>query len=168
MIAENCVFDAGDVDAILVVNDGDKQRFRFTPAELRKQIHACDVQASVCRTFGEDGWGLLYADLTDAMGLALDILSTYQPKPSSYTPRPGREPLDISAIKARNDIVTIAERYTQLRKSGRNFTGKCHCTIPGASRSPSTRRISRGGAFIVARRKVTAAMLSALSCASTT
>ncbi len=116
------VFDAGDINAILVVWDGDKQRLRFTPAELRKQIHAADVDASVCRTFGEDDWAFVFADLKGAMELALDILLSNQPKAA---PRPGRQTIDVQAVKANIDIVAVAERYTRLRKSGQNFNGLC-------------------------------------------
>lgn len=37
----------------------------------------------------------------------------------------GRQRIDAADVKARVDIVDIAGRYTFLKKSGRNFSGKC-------------------------------------------
>lgn len=117
------IFDGRDIDHILTMPDGETVNvYRFTPTELRRQIHACDVQAAVCLQFGEDDWAAIYEDLKRTMGLALDILISDQPKTKG---RPGKESIDIAALKARNDIVDVAARYTTLRKSGQNFTGLC-------------------------------------------
>lgn len=51
-----------------------------------------------------------------------------QPRPEA-----GGKRIDIEALKSRLDIVAEVERYTKLRKSGRNFTGLCplhHDTSP--------------------------------------
>lgn len=40
-------------------------------------------------------------------------------------PSPSDVRIDIQELKARNDIVETAERYTTLRKAGRNFVGCC-------------------------------------------
>lgn len=45
-----------------------------------------------------------------------------QNKPQST---PARGKIDVDTIKAKSDIVTVIENYTELRKSGKNFTGRC-------------------------------------------
>ena len=122
MHADCCIFDASDIDALLTMADGESTVLRFTPAELRHQIHAAEVESSVCRTFGEDAWAFVYADLADAMRIASDILLSTQRKPA---PRPGHDSIDMQAIKSRADILNVAERYTKLHKSGARFSGKC-------------------------------------------
>lgn len=110
------VFDSGDIDYLL--NQFDLQG-------LRRQMHACDVQASVCRTFGEDDWSDFYADLKSAMELAVDILYSMRTRLLA-TPRPGqKEVIDVEIVKQRNDVVSVVGRYTQLRKSGSRFNAKC-------------------------------------------
>jgi hypothetical protein len=116
------IFDKDDISALLTMSDLDKTVLRFTPAEMRRQIHAAEVNESVCRTFGEDAWAFVYEDLGKAMALALDVLRSQQPKPKSM---PGRARVDVAALKERSDIVEVAGRYTTLRKAGARFVGAC-------------------------------------------
>lgn len=112
-----------DIELILNMEDGNKgQRRRFTPSELRREIHSCEIKASVHRTFGEDDWFYFYEQLGNSMRQALKMLTDNTPVKT--TPINGRL-FDIESIKRRVDILNIAERYTALRKSGQTFIGKC-------------------------------------------
>lgn len=117
------LFDNRDIELIISMPDGAKNtRNRFTPIELRQQINSCEIQAAVCRTFGNDDLSFFYSELAVAMQQGLKILLGKQPK---ATARVNGEFIDINFIKSNNDILNIAERYTKLRKTGKTFTGKC-------------------------------------------
>jgi hypothetical protein len=67
---------------------------------------------------------LYYRDYTDCCRLAIQILNSYK-SPEKAEKKPVSNSFDISGIKSATDIVTIAEKYTRLIKSGRYYTGLC-------------------------------------------
>jgi hypothetical protein len=97
--------------------------------ELRHEIHEADIQARVSElylgtAFEYDECRFPWVDYSAVCRESITIIQEYtrqHPLPAL----PGKR-IDIAGIKARNDIVTVAEGYTQLRKSGHNrFTGQC-------------------------------------------
>jgi hypothetical protein len=116
-------FTAEDIDAILVVDDGTgKTLYRFTPAELRREIDHAGDNRSLCLASGQDDDMLFWDELEGALKEAMDMLLYCQPKPA---PWPGRNHIDVQSVKAHSDIVAVAERYTKLHKSGPRLVGKC-------------------------------------------
>jgi len=109
-------FDASDID-YLVLN--------FTPQDLRREIMNAQIQIAVCRAFGEDEGERYWLEFERAARSALEtrVWLESSSKPKTY---PGQR-LDPQAIKDRADIVSLIERYTRLRRSGRNFLGCCPC-----------------------------------------
>jgi hypothetical protein len=111
-----------DIDLILYMNDGHKKVYRFTPAELRKQIHQCKINIGVSQCFGEDEVSSFYKWFSELLRNALLVLIANQSKsPQNQLIKL----VNIEYLKLRIDIVEIASRYVNLRKSGRNFTGLC-------------------------------------------
>lgn len=107
---------------ILGADDIDFLVGHFSLPELRRQAHASDVDAAIARNGDEIELALYYDDVAAAMRLAADILISSRPKPQ---PIPGRQRIDVAALKETVDIVSIAERYTRLKKAGGRFEGKC-------------------------------------------
>lgn len=94
-------------------------------SQLRHEIHAAEVRASVAKAYrsteyqaSEDlfPWDY-YADA------CRETIRTTQHREPKTRQAHGR--IDTKAIKARNDIVTVIEQYTKLRKAGKNFKGCC-------------------------------------------
>lgn len=92
----------------------------LTVPQLRREIHHAEASARVAEQI--DGDLFPYRDFIWACRQAIKDMqqaaAKRQPKPL-----PGR--VDVATIKERVDIVAIVERYTQLRKSGSRFMGKC-------------------------------------------
>lgn len=105
------IFDAGDIDHLVR---------RFNLAELRHEAHQANIQAAVCRTFGEDDWEDFYRDYQASCELAIDVTLSCQPKPKHSAGR-----VDIRQVKGALDIVAIASHYTTLRNSGNRFIARC-------------------------------------------
>jgi hypothetical protein len=130
------VFDASDIDALLLMNDGSEYVWRFTPDSLRREIHAADVGSSVARFFGEDDWADTCVELASAMRLALEIVLWLGSPPKAVErKRESRGWVDVAKVKAGVDIVELARKYTVLKKSGRSYFGKC--PIHADMRTPS-------------------------------
>ncbi len=104
------IYDAGDINYL--VN-------HFSIPELRKERHQCEVAIAV-----EEQFDTAKADQARAflalLNESMDVAVATTPKPK---PIPGH--VDVEAVKARLDIVSVVERYTPLRKSGKNFIGRC-------------------------------------------
>ncbi len=66
----------------------------------------------------------LSAPLSDYLQCCRQAIEWQRQSRNKSTPAPVRGKIDIEAIKARNDIVSVIEGYTKLRKSGKNFTGR--------------------------------------------
>ncbi len=88
--------------------------------QLRKEIHNTDIQQSVARCFGEDTEAFYWEDFGKACELALGIQKASQPKVEA---REGR--FSVKATKEAHDIVDVINRYTKLRKAGKEYIGKC-------------------------------------------
>lgn len=106
--------DASDVD-YLVMN--------FTSQELRREIANAQLEAAVATAFGEDEAERYWREFSRAAQSAMEVRQWLDSGKRTKT-YPGRR-LDPQAIKARMDIVALVERYTTLRKGGKNFTGCC-------------------------------------------
>jgi hypothetical protein len=109
------MFDADDVEYLLN---------RFDLLEIKEMIHNAEIQSAVYRTFGEDNKAYYYFDFISAANLAIDILRSRLPIPPPVQLYNGVK-IDIETIKGRNDIVSVAERYTTLKKSGNRYSGRC-------------------------------------------
>ena len=104
------IFDADDVDYLI---------FNLSEHQLKKELRHAELEALISAYY-EDGWEFYYTDYASAVRLALDSIQMRKPKPS-----PIKGGIDIEAIKAQHDIVSVVEKYTQLRKVGNRFSGKC-------------------------------------------
>ena len=105
------LFDASDVGYLAT---------HLTPEQIRKEIHNADIQQGVARCFGEDDDITYWEHFGKACELALDIQKASQPK---VEVREGR--FSVKAVKEAHDIVDIINRYTKLRKAGKEYIGKC-------------------------------------------
>lgn len=99
----------------------------FNIAHLRHEISQANIKAYVSEQFADTPYeGKNPFPWSDYAGACREAVSTIQehnkkkPKPEVSGKR-----IDIEALKSRLDIVNEVERYTKLRKSGRNFTGLC-------------------------------------------
>lgn len=98
-----------DVDIFYLANT-------LSPAQLRQEIVSAEVQANLS---DEDHFP--WTDYSAACREAIAWLRESRAKP----PPAISHWIDAGAIKAQNDIVDIIERYTRLRKAGRNLIGCC-------------------------------------------
>jgi hypothetical protein len=94
-------------------------------AQIRREISRAEVRESVAEIYrGTEfetpddlfPWGNYAAVCRKAIEFIRQSATKTQPSPGK---------VDVEVIKARNDIVTIIEGYTKLRKAGKNFTGRC-------------------------------------------
>lgn len=97
----------------------------FDIPQLRREIHNAEINAKVDAIWH----GTEYADTHPFPWLYFadccrEAIEWIQAKKPVSQPIPGRF-IDTVAIKAKNDIVAVIERYTGLKKTGRNFKGRC-------------------------------------------
>jgi len=97
----------------------------FNGVELRREIHKAEINTAISNTYIGTEYQLdadlfAWADYVDICKQAIEQQRQSTPKQTSITGY-----IDIEAIKAKNDIVTVIENYTKLRKAGENFTGCC-------------------------------------------
>jgi hypothetical protein len=105
------------------VNDEDYLILNFTPRELRDEIAHADIRAAAAEALGEDQEAAYWLEFAEAARSALDIAVWFRSAPRSKT-YPGKR-VDPKAVKERVDLAAIVERYTQLRRAGRNLVGRC-------------------------------------------
>lgn len=110
----NVIFSAGDID-YLVLNFSENQ-LKYERWRAGLEIHSCHTWSEL-----EKDW-FFWFDYHKAVELALEIIQSNKPKPQ---PIPGRITVDIEAVKQRNDIVSVIDKYTPLKKAGSRFTGRC-------------------------------------------
>jgi hypothetical protein len=108
------IFDADDINYLVR---------HFSAIEFRQEKHWAEIQVAVCRNYGEDDWEAVWEDYGKACELAIDIILSDEPKIYTVNRRYNR--IDAKKIKEQIDIVAVAERYTHLIKSGKNFKGLC-------------------------------------------
>ena len=111
MVEKRVIFDADDIEYLITY---------LQPEQLRKEIHHAEIERAVAMQFGEDDNVFWWEDYGKACELALDVQRSNRPK------RQLREgALSIQDVKEANDIVDVVSRYTDLRKGGKEYTGKC-------------------------------------------
>lgn len=103
-------FDAGDVDYLAA---------HLTPKQLRKEVHHASAERGACRCLGLDE-EYYWEDFGKTCELALDIQRASQPKVEG---REGR--FSVRVVKEAHDIVDVIGRYTELRKAGKEYIGRC-------------------------------------------
>ena len=108
------IFSARAID-YLVLN--------FPESQLKHERWRAGLEIHSCQTWPEleKDW-FFWFDYHKALDLAIEIIQSNKPKPK---PIPGRINIDIEAVKQRNDIVSVIEQYTPLKKAGSRFTGRC-------------------------------------------
>jgi len=94
-------------------------------SQIRESIRECETKAAVARQFAgtefeDDNDRFPWNELKECLERALDRKKANR---TTTPPKPGR--VDPQAVKQQNDIVSVIERYTRLRKSGQRFSGKC-------------------------------------------
>ncbi len=99
---------------------------RFTLVGLRVELHHAEAELTAALAFEgtpyDDGSAGYWQEYRDIVAEAINWKKQCAPKPS---PAPAQGYLDARIIKERTDIVEVAERYTQLRKTGKRFIGWC-------------------------------------------
>ncbi len=98
---------------------------QLSGAQLRREILSAEVKAAVAEMFHDTEYQTA-DDLfphRDYANCCREAIRWQQNRKPKIKPQPGQ--IDVSAIKSRCDIVSTIEQYTRLRKSGRNFTGRC-------------------------------------------
>lgn len=113
------------IDAIVhpfTHSDVDYLQSHLSVRQLRRDIHAADIQHSVSRALGEEPffpW--------DKWQLCCKLALKFQLLSQAPVPRESNNchSFDIQEIKRAADIVSIIGQYTTLRKSGRNYIGLC-------------------------------------------
>lgn len=112
--------DSMYINAIFSANDIDYMVQHFSENQLKKEKRVAESNAKNQNALLSDDEAYYYQEYADALSLALEIIKSNKCVPK---PQPGR--IDIEAVKRSNDIVNVIERYTQLRKSGNRFMGRC-------------------------------------------
>lgn len=104
---------------ILTAHDVDYIVKSFPTAEIRDCIKTAwkhlNAETEWC-------WRAYYKDFILACKLAVTILQTYEPKPTKIS---NKKHVDVESLKAKNDILDIAGRYTKLNRAGANYRGLC-------------------------------------------
>lgn len=97
----------------------------LTPQQLRWEIHLAHTRQALANQWlgtryehPEDRFP--HQEYAKACLEALKIVRSQRPNP-----QPIRGRINVEELKARTDIVEVVERYTTLRKAGKNFTGCC-------------------------------------------
>jgi hypothetical protein len=88
--------------------------------QLLLEIHNAEVQEGVSKTWAEDNDAFYWREFGKACRAALDIQKSREPQRAV---RPGQ--VSIAATKERTDIVEVVSHYTDLRNSGKEYTGCC-------------------------------------------
>ena len=89
--------------------------------QLRHEIHHAGIEEGVARCFGEDYNELWWSEYGKTCKIALSKLLSNKPEVKL---REGQ--ISVKAVKVEYDIVEVINRYTELRKSGRNqYYGRC-------------------------------------------
>ena len=102
-------------------NDAEYLAAIFSLKQLRAEIYKADIEAAVARQFDEEESEAYWRQYLSTAKEAIELAKTTAPK-AKYR---GTGFIDIPTLKAKLDIVEIANQYTDLKKSGRNFTGLC-------------------------------------------
>lgn len=93
---------------------------------LREFQHNAEVKRSVARMQGDDLAEDLWDWSAELSRMAISFRQYADAVEAAKRP-PGKRGrrINYEAIKQANDIVTFAERYTRLRKSGNRLVGQC-------------------------------------------
>lgn len=97
----------------------------LTTSQIRESIDNCEIRIAVAKCvegsdMEDEADRFPWNELRECLERALKLKKAGR----TVTPsKPGR--IDLEAVKQRNDIVTVIERYTRLRKSGSRYSGKC-------------------------------------------
>lgn len=109
-LVNTAIFDMDDVD-YLVKN--------FTSDKLRQEV----LSANAALQFDDSGYWQQYAELAEC---ALKIKRQEEAAARAARPVPSYHgQISAEDIKSRLDIVNLIEQYTELRKSGQRFSGRC-------------------------------------------
>ena len=87
---------------------------------LRREISAADIQIAIA--CNDTPIISFYEQYKPMCLLAIGLIKFIDIVPKS---QPGTASIDIVALKRNTDIVAVAERYTELKKTGTDFTGHC-------------------------------------------
>jgi len=92
----------------------------LTSEQLKKELRKADIQYGLSRLFAENDEEHYWKGFKEACQLALDIQKSRRPK---IEVREGQ--FSVRAIKEAHDIVDVIGRYTDLRKAGKEYVGRC-------------------------------------------
>ena len=100
--------------------DVDYLASHLTTEQLRREIHNADIQEGVARLFAKDEDATYWHEFGQACQLAMNAQRSNRPKREV-----GKGQLSVGAIKDAHDIVDVISRYTDLRKVGKEYIGRC-------------------------------------------
>lgn len=92
----------------------------LTRDQLRKEIHNAEVRRGVSMCWAEDAEVIYWREFGKVCREALEVQRSRQPKVEA---RFGE--LSVRAVREAHNIVDIVGQYTELRKAGTEYTGKC-------------------------------------------
>jgi len=104
-------FDAEDVGYMAT---------NLTPEQLQKEVHSAELKQGIARLWAKDDDVIYWKLFKEACQRALEIQRARHPR---VRVRAGK--FSVRAIKESHDIVDVIGRYTDLRKMGKEYIGKC-------------------------------------------
>lgn len=88
--------------------------------QLRRERHTAEIEQGVARMWAKDDDLIYWREFGKACLRALEIQRARDPQAKVR-----RGEVSVQAIKERHDIVDVVGRYTNLRKAGKEYIGKC-------------------------------------------
>ena len=88
----------------------------FTVEQLRKHIENADINLAIARCFGTDDEVEYQEAFLRQYNAALEVIKARKPKVSI---QPGH--FSVRAIKEASNIIEVINRYTKLRKTGKEY-----------------------------------------------
>lgn len=109
-----------DLDVFILAN-------RFSMPELRHELRQAEIKAKVAEQYADTQYQTridLFPWL-DYAAACHEALTWQKETGVKHHPKKLRHHQNAEIIKSKSDILATIEQYTQLRKSGKNFTGCC-------------------------------------------
>lgn len=88
--------------------------------QLLREIRNADVREGVARMWAENHDVYYWQKFGKACKAALDVQKSWEP---TRAVKPGL--ISVKATKENNDIVDVVDRYTELKKVGKEYSGRC-------------------------------------------
>lgn len=125
-------FDAGDINELCrrSVFPEWPDTIKMLPPQhgkvwIRREIEKAQINITISQIDSDYSGFAYYTEYIAACELALVILQSIEITARLTVLSNPAQMIDVIALKSNTDIVAVAERYTTLIKSGKNFVGVC-------------------------------------------